>query len=81
MKVRVRLFAVARELAGAETIEVDAPLGTTIADLRTLIAEAFPELGAALPRILMAVDSEYASSQTVVRPGAEVACIPPVSGG
>jgi molybdopterin converting factor subunit 1 len=81
MKVRVRLFAVARELAGAEVIEVEAPAGATVGKLKDLIAEAHPALASALPRILMAVDSEYAASDTVVHPGAEVACIPPVSGG
>ena len=81
MKVRVRLFAVARELAGTEIIEIEAPTGATVADLRQLIASGHPALAPVLPQILMAVDSEYAAAGTVLKPGADVACIPPVSGG
>ena len=81
MKVSVRLFAVARQLGGAESIELDLPDGATVADLRRLLALATPELAAALPKMLIAVDSEYAGSTTVISPRAEIACIPPVSGG
>jgi sulfur-carrier protein len=81
MKVHVRLFAVGRQLAGSESVEIDLPDGGTVADLRRQLALASPELAAALPKMLIAVDSEYAGSTTVISPSAEIACIPPVSGG
>jgi molybdopterin converting factor subunit 1 len=81
MKVSVRLFAVARELAGEDNIELDLPDGATVLELRRRLAASRPQLALALPKMLIAVDSEYAGSTTVISPGAEIACIPPVSGG
>jgi molybdopterin synthase sulfur carrier subunit len=81
MNVRVRLFAAARQAAGRDAVEVDLPPGATIADLRGRLAEEFPQLSAILPHVLFAVNTEYAGDSTPIPAGAEIACIPPVSGG
>jgi molybdopterin converting factor subunit 1 len=81
MKLEVRLFAVARELAGADSISVELPQESTVAALRTAIARDFPQLAPLLPQVLFAVGSEYARDHTVLAADADVACIPPVSGG
>jgi molybdopterin converting factor subunit 1 len=81
VNVSVRLFAVARELAGRELVELELPEGSTIAELRTHLAEAVPDLAAVLPHVLFAVESEYASDGQLVPEGRQIACIPPVSGG
>lgn len=81
MKIRVRLFAVARELAGAELVAVEATGPCTIAELRRELARQVPALAAVLPHVLFAVGSEYARDDALVPVDAEVACIPPVSGG
>ena len=81
MKVSVRLFAVARQLAQTDVVEIELQEGATVADVRAILAQRLPALGAVLPRMLVAVDSDYAVDETMIRPGAEVACIPPVSGG
>jgi molybdopterin converting factor subunit 1 len=81
VKVSVRLFAVARELAGRESIELDVPDGCTIGQLRTRLAAETPELAGILPRVLLALDSEYARDEQPIPPGGQIACIPPVSGG
>ena len=52
-----------------------------MAELRGRLAQRLPELSAALGRMTFAVDAEYAADADVLPPGAEVACIPPVSGG
>jgi molybdopterin converting factor subunit 1 len=77
----VRLFAVARERAGRAQIELDLPLPATVADLRLILALQYPELASLAPRVSIAVDSEYSTDATLILPGAEVALIPPVSGG
>jgi len=79
--VVIHLFAVARQLAGTPSVKVEIPEPGTIKMLRTALAEALPALREALPRLRIAVDSEYVDDSFVVRPGAEVAIIPPVSGG
>jgi molybdopterin converting factor subunit 1 len=81
MRIEVRLFAVARELAGADTISVELPPESTVAALRTAIAREYPQLAPVLPQVLFAVGSEYAHDDTILAANAEVACIPPVSGG
>ena len=42
MKVRVKLFAVAKELAGRDELAVEVPDGATVADLRSAIADRMP---------------------------------------
>ena len=77
----VKLFARARDLAGAAEVTVALPDGATVADLRRALAGARPALAELLARSALAVDSEFADDAVAVRPGAEVALLPPVSGG
>jgi molybdopterin converting factor subunit 1 len=81
MTVRVRLFARARDLAGADVVDVTLPAGATVADLRARLAVEYPALRALLPRAAVAVNEDFAGDATAIPPGAEVALIPPVSGG
>jgi molybdopterin converting factor subunit 1 len=79
--MKVRLFARARELAGADTIEVALPAGATVCDLRRRIGEACPALAGLLQRSALAVNDEFAEDALTLPLGAEVALLPPVSGG
>jgi MoaE-MoaD fusion protein len=80
MKVTVRLFAGLRERAGAEVVSVELPEGAVVRDL--LAAMAGTPVGELVPgQCVVAIDREYARADEPVVPGAEVALIPPVSGG
>lgn len=79
--VNVKLFAIARQLAGAGSIELTLPPDATVADVRRSISNAYPALAGMVDQMLIAVDSEYANDETPVTGSHEVACIPPVSGG
>lgn len=81
MIVRVQLFAVARQLAGRAAVEIELSPGATVAELRTALGEQVPALAPLLRQTMFAVNAEYASDPTKVPEGADVACIPPVSGG
>ncbi len=81
MNARVRLFAVARLIAGRDRIEIDLSEGATVADLRRALAERVPELAGILGQVTFAVGTTYADDTTPLSPNADVACIPPVSGG
>lgn len=81
MHVRLRLFAIAAQLAGADTVELQINDGASIADLRRALADSCPGLRPLIPQFLFAVDSQYATDATVIPATAEIACIPPVSGG
>jgi len=81
MTVRVRMFAFARQCAGADVMEVELPSGATVGDLRDRLYQQLPELGSLGPRLMFAVNAEYSADATCLEPDSEVACIPPVSGG
>jgi molybdopterin converting factor subunit 1 len=79
--MRVRLFARARDLVGADSLTLTLPPGATVADLRRRLGEAYPELTLLLARSALAVDGEFADDADPLPAGAEVALLPPVSGG
>ncbi|MEQ8785565.1 MAG: MoaD/ThiS family protein [Pirellulaceae bacterium] len=81
MRIEVKLFAGARAAHGADTLQLELPAGATIADLRAAIANDHPQLAPLLTRALFALNTDYATDDTVIPAGAELACIPPVSGG
>jgi molybdopterin synthase catalytic subunit/molybdopterin synthase sulfur carrier subunit len=81
MTVRVKLFAVARELAGCDELAVSVAGGATIADVRRAVEDAAPALQRILSHSLWAVDASYAGDDVTVCECSEVALIPPVSGG
>jgi MoaE-MoaD fusion protein len=82
MTVQIRLFAMLRERAGRESIELELQDGATVSDvLRTLKERApFSDLIGHMP-VLLAVNREYATSATPLSADDELALIPPVSGG
>jgi molybdopterin converting factor small subunit len=81
MKVQIKLFALARQLAGCETVAVDLPDDARVADLRRAVSQQYPALTDLLPHTTFAIDAQYVHDQSVVPPEGEIACIPPVSGG
>ena len=82
MRVRVRLFARAKDLAGgASSMALDLPDGATIGQLRRRLAEEKPALAGLLARSVLAVGDEFVADETTLLPGADVALLPPVSGG
>ena len=81
VKVTVQLFARARDLVGTGRVELEIPAAASVADLKQSLATCFPQVSPLLPTLLVAVDTKYADDRTVLKPDAEVACFPPVSGG
>jgi molybdopterin converting factor subunit 1 len=82
MTVTVRLFAVLRERAGSDRVELRLPNGATVADALQALSK-IPSLAGLLERIpvQMAVNRDYASALTPLGPDDELALIPPLSGG
>jgi molybdopterin converting factor subunit 1 len=81
MKVRVKLFAAAKDLAQRDELQFELPQSATIADVRRAAEQACPALGGIMPHAMWAVDAEYATAGTPLTEHSEVALIPPVSGG
>jgi molybdopterin converting factor subunit 1 len=81
VQVTVRLFALARQRAGRPEVTLDLPEPATVGALKRALADVYPELAPIVPSLLIAVAAEYAHDDLAIAPGAEVAAIPPVSGG
>jgi molybdopterin converting factor subunit 1 len=79
--VDVKLFALARDLAGCDSTTVSLPPTPNVGQLRQALVEKHPPLTGILGSVLFAVNSEYANDEFPIPDGADVACIPPVSGG
>jgi len=79
--MQVRLFARARDLAGTDSLRLDLSAGATVAEVRRELAIVCPALAGLLAHSAFAVNDEFAEDDVVVPPGAEVALLPPVSGG
>lgn len=79
--VRLRLFAMQRELAGAREVALELPDGATVDDAWAALVELHPALAPGGSVVRFAVNADYADTAMVLADGDEVACIPPVSGG
>jgi molybdopterin synthase catalytic subunit len=82
MLIRVRLFAVLRERAEREWVELSLEEGATVGDALAALREqdGIADVIDRVP-VVMAVNREYADEDLPLRQGDEVALVPPVSGG
>lgn len=82
MKVKVKLFAAAGDLAGKDNIAVE--LGGVkpfVKNLRKALAKQCPALRNTLRKSRFAVGAEFAGESRALNAGDEIALIPPVGGG
>jgi MoaE-MoaD fusion protein len=79
--VSILYFAAARERAGAQRETLEVPEGARVREVLRLIAERRPGLEPLLPHLRVAVNHEFVDADAEVPAGAELALIPPVSGG
>jgi molybdopterin synthase catalytic subunit len=81
MIVRLATFAGLRDDLGAPEIEIELPDGATAADVIRALERRWPKLAGRLGSVRVAADYEFLAATDPVPPGAELALIPPVSGG
>jgi molybdopterin converting factor subunit 1 len=81
MKVRLLFFAVLRDVAGRdeETLALDE--GATALDVWESLRRTHAKLAEYTQPPMIAINESYASPETVLRDGDELAFIPPVAGG
>lgn len=78
--LRVKLFAGLAAAAGQRLLELPWQ-GGTAADLKAAVAAAVPAAAAVIARSAVAVDNRYVAAADPIPFSADVAVIPPVSGG
>jgi molybdopterin synthase catalytic subunit len=79
--VRVRLFAIQRELAGTRELRLELPDGSDVEAAWTALVARHPVLAPGRASVRFARNGNYAEATTRLADGDEVAMIPPVSGG
>ncbi|AFZ66249.1 molybdopterin converting factor subunit 1 [Deinococcus peraridilitoris] len=78
MNVTVLFFARLKREAGTEQVHVELPPGSSARDLAAGVSE---QHGVSLQGCMIAVNEQYATPDTLLRDGDEVAFLPPVAGG
>ena len=80
MTVTLLLFAAYADALGASTLDMELPHDATVGDVLSAV-RARPGADRLPPTPLVAVNQQYATLESIVREGDEVALIPPVAGG
>jgi len=81
MRIKVRLFALHRELLGKNAVSLDVPRGAKVKDLKPLLVHKFPALGKSIKNLAIVLNGSYSNPDSRLKDGDEIALIPPVSGG
>jgi molybdopterin converting factor small subunit len=84
MKFSVLLFAVLKDRAGRDSIEItiaESDASIDVARLLRAAGEQHPNLAAWLPHCRVALNCEYAALDQIVEVDDEIAFLPPVAGG
>jgi molybdopterin converting factor subunit 1 len=81
MQVQVLLFAQARERAGRARLTLELPSGGRVGDALAALERLHPNLAELRPHLAVAVDQKLVGPDAEIRDGAELALLPPVSGG
>jgi molybdopterin synthase catalytic subunit len=79
--LNVLFFAQARDRAGRSRLVLDLPAGSRVADAVRTLRESFPALEPLWPHLAIALDGRLAPGDAPLAEGAELALLPPVSGG
>jgi molybdopterin synthase catalytic subunit len=81
VRIRVRLFAIQRELVGTRELALELPSGASIDDAWGVLVERHPVLAPGRSSVRFARNASYVAASTALEDGDELAIIPPVSGG
>ena len=81
--VTLKYFASLRTIAGKEEDRLDIGNETTVQKLAETLATTTPQIGEMIQgkKILVSVNQDVATLDTVIHDGDEVAFLPPFSGG
>jgi molybdopterin synthase catalytic subunit len=81
VRIRVLFFGQLKEIVGSAQDDAELADGSRVEDLFNRYGQRFPKLAEFRPSIAASVNQEYASWQSTLSAGDEVAFLPPVSGG
>ncbi|MBI5286802.1 MAG: molybdopterin converting factor subunit 1 [Deltaproteobacteria bacterium] len=81
--ITVRFFAMLKGKVGKEEVKLPLPGPITFGELRDLLKKEFPAIAEHIEKrsIMVSVNQELATSDTIIKDGDEIALLPPFSGG
>ena len=81
--ITIKYFASLRDIAEKEEDSLDIENPITIDQLSDIISKTTPKMGAIIreKKVMISVNQEMASADTIIHDGDEVAFLPPFSGG
>ena len=71
MKLRILFFARLKELLHQETVEVTVPENSSVSDVFKVLTIQYPELESFRKSILIAINQEFATWETLINEGDE----------
>jgi molybdopterin synthase sulfur carrier subunit len=80
MTINILAFGIAKEILGAASRQIVLGSEIDVTSLKSVLQKQYPRLSG-LTSFAIAVNGEYAREDKLIRPGDEIAIIPPVSGG
>jgi molybdopterin converting factor subunit 1 len=80
-KIKVRLFAILREMVGEREITITVPTGITVSYLNNEILKKYPQLKSFGNKFVTSVNCKVTSEDTIITSKDKIALLPPVSGG
>lgn len=81
MQITIKLFARFKDIAGTSKLTEELSEDTTVEQVVALLRQRFATMPLVAERTLLSVNQEFATADTVLKDGDEVAIFPPVSGG
>ncbi|MBI3399285.1 MAG: MoaD/ThiS family protein [Deltaproteobacteria bacterium] len=81
--VKVKFFAMLKIKAGREEANLAAPGSISLEKFKDILKKDFPGIAEFIDRksVMISVNQEFATKDTMIKDGDEVALLPPFSGG
>lgn len=81
--VKIRFFAMLKNKVGQEEVKLDVPENISLETFKQILKKEFPAITEFLDKksIMISVNQEFATNNTMIKDGDEVALLPPFSGG
>ena len=83
LMITVKYFANLRSIAGKEEDQFDMGSETTLVNLSHEISKTLPNIGEMIlgKKVMVSINLDVASLESIIRDGDEIALLPPFSGG
>jgi molybdopterin converting factor subunit 1 len=79
--LKVRLFAILKDVVGEREITITVPSGVTVSYLKNEILKKYPQLRSFSNKFVTSVNCKVTGGDTIISSSDEIALLPPVSGG